>query len=88
MFEIPGVLTMGQSYRLDAARTEDHYEVVEGLNLSLGKHQLSVAEMRIGWAGRALSKSLSGIFLFPTLEISWQRLRMSSSKRSEIRKLI
>src|SRR5262249_38728183 len=69
MYEIPGVLTMGQSYRLDADRTENHYEVVEGLNLSLGKHQLSVGGNvhRVGLDAR-LANRFSGIFVFPTLE--------------------
>jgi len=68
MLEIPGVLTMGQAYRLDASRTEKHYEVVEGLNVSLGAHQLSlgssVHEIRLD---ARLANRFGGIFLFPTI---------------------
>ena len=69
MYEIPGVLTLGQSYRLDASRTEDHYELVEGFNLTLGKHQLSFGgnahEVQLD---ARLANRFSGIFLFPTLQ--------------------
>jgi len=30
MLEIPGLLTLGESYYLDATRTEDHYQISRG----------------------------------------------------------
>ena len=69
MYEIPGVLTLGQAYRLDASRTEDHYELVEGFNLTSGKHQLSFGG-NAHWVrlDARLANRFSGIFLFPTLQ--------------------
>jgi Carboxypeptidase regulatory-like domain/TonB dependent receptor-like, beta-barrel len=68
MLEIPGVLTLGQAYRLDASRTEDHYEVVEGLNVSIGGHQLSLGgsahSIRLD---ARISSRFGGIFVFPTV---------------------
>jgi len=69
MYEIPGVLTLGQSYRLDASRTEDHYELVEGFNLTSGKHQLSFgANAHAVRMDARLANRFAGIFLFPTLQ--------------------
>jgi len=42
MYEIPGIVTLGESYRLDQQRTERHAEVVETLQWSAGKHLFSV----------------------------------------------
>lgn len=68
MLEIPGVLTLGQAYRLDASRTEDHYEVVEGLNLSLGGHQLSLGgSIHAIRLDARLADRFGGIFVFPTI---------------------
>ncbi len=69
MYEIPGVLTLGQSYRLDASRTEDHYELVEGFNLTSGKHELSFGGNVHGVRLDArLANRFSGIFLFPAVQ--------------------
>ena len=69
MYEIPGILTLGQSSRLDASRIEDHYQVVEGFNLTSGKHQLSLGGNVHGVRLDArLANRSSGIFLFPTVE--------------------
>jgi hypothetical protein len=68
MLEIPGVLTLGQAYRLNAFRTEDHYEVVEGLNVSIGGHQVSLGgsahSIRLD---ARLANRFGGIFVFPTV---------------------
>ena len=68
MLEIPGVLTLGQAYRLDASRLEDHYEMVESLNLSAGRHQLalggSLHPIRLN---ASIANRFSGVFIFPTL---------------------
>ncbi|HET6961513.1 MAG TPA: TonB-dependent receptor, partial [Terriglobia bacterium] len=69
MYEIPGVLTLGQAYRLDASRTEDHLELVEGFNLTSGKHQLSFGgNAHAVQLNARLANRFSGIFLFPTLQ--------------------
>ncbi len=68
MLEIPGVLTLGQSYRLDAARGEDHYELVESMNLAAGRHQMSLgASVHLVRLDARLANRFGGVFLFPTL---------------------
>jgi hypothetical protein len=69
MFEIPGVLTMGRAWRLDGERSEDHYEVVEGVNVAAGRHQLSFggSAHTVRLESR-LANRYGGIFVFPTLE--------------------
>ncbi len=69
MLHIPGVVTLGQAYNLNADRIEDHWEIIEGLNVILGRHQL-------GFGGgihrvtldAGLAHRFGGIFIFPTLE--------------------
>ena len=67
MLEIPGVLTLGQSYRLDASRREDHGEIAESLNYSAGRSQLNVGfnlhDIRLD---ARLANRFAGIYLFPT----------------------
>jgi hypothetical protein len=69
MLEIPGQLTLGQSFRLDGVRTEDHYELVETVYASKTAHQLSfggsVHAIRLD---AQLANRFGGIFLFPTPE--------------------
>ena len=68
MLEIPGVLTLGQPYLLDGSRTEDHYQVVEGLTLTRGRHQVSLgASVHTARLESRLANRFGGIFLFPTL---------------------
>jgi hypothetical protein len=68
MLEIPGVLTMGQSYRLNASRREDHGEIVESLNYSIGKSQLSFgANLQDIKLDARMANRFGGVYLFPTL---------------------
>ena len=68
MAEIPGVLTIGQGYRLDADRTEDHHEVVEALHITRGGHQISIGASAhtVLFDGRLVNR-FGGIQVFPTL---------------------
>jgi len=69
MLEIPGVVTLGQAYRLDGSRTEDHHEVVESLNLARGSHQWSLgASVHAVRLEARLADRFGGIFVFPTLD--------------------
>ncbi len=68
MYEVPGVVTFGQAFRLDAGRAEDHYEAVDSLNLSLGRHQLSLgAGVHTVRLEARLANRFAGIYVFPTL---------------------
>lgn len=68
MIEIPGVLTFGQAYGLDASRTERHYELIEGLNVTAGQHHLSVgSSVHTVQLDARLAGRYNGIYLFPTL---------------------
>jgi hypothetical protein len=68
MHEIPGVLTLGRAWRLDGERTEDHYEVVEGVNVAAGRHQLSLgASAHHVRLDSRLSNRYAGIYVYPTL---------------------
>ena len=68
MLHIPGLVTLGQAYRLDSQRAEDHWEVVEAFSSVAGRHQLSLGGSlhRIGLNAR-LANRFGGIFVFPTL---------------------
>ncbi len=68
MYEIPGVITVGQAYRLDQARTEDHFELVDSFSASIGRHLLtaggSIHQVRLD---ARLANRFHGLYLFPTL---------------------
>ncbi len=68
MIEIPGVITFGQSYRLNAARTEKHAEVVDSIHVVRGHHQFSfggsVHPIRLD---SSIANRFGGIFIYPTL---------------------
>jgi hypothetical protein len=68
MLEVPGVVTLGQSYSLDGSRTEDHYQVVESLNVVRGRHQIgagtSVHAVRLD---ARIANRFAGLFIFLTL---------------------
>ena len=68
MLEIPGVLTLGESYRLNSSRSEDHGEIVESLNYSVGRSQYNVGFNLhgIGLDAR-LANRFAGVYLFPTV---------------------
>jgi len=69
MLEIPGVLTFGQAFQLDSSRTEDHYEIVEGLTLSRGRHQINMGGSLHAVSLRSrLANRYGAIFLFPSLD--------------------
>ena len=65
MEEIPGVVTIGEGYRLNQQRTEDHFEVNDGLTLVAGRHAIgigaSVHEVRLD--GR-FAQRFSGMSIF------------------------
>ncbi len=68
MLEIPGVLTLGQSWRLDASRAERHYEAVESFSLARGAHQFGFGgSLHLVKLDARLADRFHGIFLFSTL---------------------
>lgn len=69
MLEIPGVVTLGQGYRLDGSRTEDHLEIVESAGAVAGRHQLNFGGDvdRVHLDAR-LANRFGGVFIFPTLQ--------------------
>jgi hypothetical protein len=69
MYEIPGVITFGQGYRLDQARTEAHYEVVDSYSALVGRHLLTAGGSihRVNLDAR-LANRFGGVYLFPTVE--------------------
>ena len=68
MMEIPGVVAFGQAYGLNGRRSEDHNEMVEGLNLAAGQHHLSFgASAHLVRLDARLADRFAGIFVFPTL---------------------
>ncbi|MDP2996641.1 MAG: TonB-dependent receptor [Bryobacterales bacterium] len=69
MYEVPGVLTFGQAYRLDASRTEDHTEFVDSLTVIAGRHQLNAgASLHSVRLDARLANKFAGVWVFPTLE--------------------
>ncbi len=68
MLEIPGVVTLGEGYRLNGSRTEDHFEVIEGVSVVRGRHQLSMgADLRRTHLNARLANRFGGIYIFPTI---------------------
>jgi hypothetical protein len=67
-FEIPGVVSMGQSPVLDASRREDHFQIVESAAILRGSHQLGfgASVQRITLDAR-MADRFGGVFVFPTL---------------------
>ena len=67
-YDIPGVVTLGQSARLDQARRERHIEVVESLQIARGHHLLSfgASAHTVLFDGR-LANRYRGVYIFPTL---------------------
>lgn len=69
MFEIPGVATLGQFYRMNSRRTERHYQIVEQLNFTLGAHRLSTGfDLHQVTLDSEMRNRYAGIYLFPTLD--------------------
>ncbi len=68
MYEIPGIVTFGESYRLDQQRTERHAEVVETFQWTAGKHLFSVGSSVHGvFVDSRLANRFHGIYIFSTL---------------------
>jgi hypothetical protein len=68
MFAIPGVLTLGQAYNLDASRTEDHLELVEAVELATGRHRINAGvSWHQVWLDARLAGRFGGVYIFPTL---------------------
>lgn len=67
-YDIPGVVTLGQSARLDQVRTERHVEMVENVQMAAGRHLLTFGASAHGvfFDGR-LANRYRGIYVFPTL---------------------
>jgi hypothetical protein len=67
-YDIPGIVTLGQSASLDQARTERHIELVESLQIARGRHLLSFGASAHGvfFDGR-LANRYRGVYVFPTL---------------------
>ena len=69
MLDIPGVVTLGQFYRLNADRTERHYQIVENLNFVIRRHRLSIgADVHAVHLDADLRNRYAGVYVFPTLE--------------------
>jgi hypothetical protein len=68
LIEIPGVVSFGQSWQLDASRTEDHYQVVESATFVRGSHQFGfgVSGQLIHLHAR-LADQFGGVYIFPTV---------------------
>ena len=67
-YDIPGVVTLGQSASLDQARTERHAEIVESLQVARGRHLFSFGASvhRVLFDG-SLANRYRGLYVFPTL---------------------
>jgi outer membrane receptor for ferrienterochelin and colicin len=69
MYEIPGVITFGQSYRLNAARTEKHTELVDSIHIVHGHHQISFgASLHTIHFDANIQNRFGGIYIYPTLD--------------------
>ena len=69
LYEVPGVISIGQGPRLNAYRSENHYEVVDNLNWILGQHRLSIgAGSQTIRLNARMANRAAGIFSFPTLD--------------------
>ncbi len=68
MYEVPGVVTFGQAWRMNADRTEDHAELVDSVNVIAGRHQLNagVSLHRVRLDAR-LANRFAGVWVFPSL---------------------
>jgi hypothetical protein len=69
LLEIPGVVSVGQSFRLDSARTEDHWEAVGSLGRASVHHTVGFggSVQHIPLRAR-FGDRFAGIFVFPTLD--------------------
>ncbi len=67
MFEIPGLITIGEGYRLNQQRTEDHYELNDGLTIVAGRHVFGIGASlhQVRLDGR-FSQRFNGISIYPS----------------------
>ena len=67
MFEIPGLITIGEGYRLNQQRTEDHYELQNGLTIVAGRHVLGIGASlhQVRLNGR-FSQRFNGLSIYPS----------------------
>ena len=74
MFDIPGAVTFGQYFGMDADRTERHLQVVENFQFVSGSHRLSAGvDFHSVFLDSSLRNRYAGIYVFPTVEASpWQ----------------
>ncbi|MBI1356846.1 MAG: hypothetical protein GC160_21110 [Acidobacteria bacterium] len=69
LLEIPGVVSLGQAFRLDSQRTEDHWEAVGSLGFATVKHTLGFGgSMQYIPLQARFDDRTAGIFVFPTLQ--------------------
>lgn len=66
--EIPGVLSFGQSWKLDQQRNEDHFEAVNALTSIRGRNTISLGASihRVLFDGR-LANRFGGLAIYPTV---------------------
>lgn len=68
MTQIPGVITFGQGYKMNQQRDEDHYQVTEALNVTKGRHSLSLgADVHAVRFDGSLANRFAGIAVQPSL---------------------
>jgi hypothetical protein len=69
MYEIPGVATLGQFYRMNSERTERHYQLVEQFNFTLNRHRLSTGiDVHGVTLDSVMRNRYAGLYIFPTLD--------------------
>ena len=65
--EVPGVISFGRAWRLDADRRETHVELVESVNWTPSRHQFYAgASVHTIDLDSRLANRFGGIFVFPT----------------------
>ena len=68
MYEIPGVVTFGQAYRLDGWRAETHGEIVESVQMARTHHLISLGtSAHVIQLDSRLANRFHGIYVFPSL---------------------
>ena len=61
-------MSFGKAYAFRAARTENHYQVVDGMNAVRGRHQFGFgASAQAVQLDANLANRFAGILLFPTV---------------------
>jgi hypothetical protein len=69
MMAVPGVVTFGQYFGLDADRRERHIQLVESFQFIAGSHRFSSGvDIHSVFLDSSLRNRYSGIFVFPTLD--------------------